>query len=49
MLGYATETSMGTVLTLMYEFAVLAEGLDVHTNDFCCQWHYVLVGGMDFG
>lgn len=33
----------------MYEFAVLAEGLDVHTNDFCCQWHYVLVGGMDFG
>jgi hypothetical protein len=48
-LGYATETSMRTVLTLMYEYAVLAEGRDVHTKDFCCQWHYVLVGGRDFG
>ena len=49
MLGYATETSMGTVPTLLHEFSVLAEGFDVHTNDFCCQWHYVLVGGRDFG
>jgi hypothetical protein len=29
----------------MCEFAVLAEGRDVHTKDFWCQWHYVLVGG----
>jgi len=48
-LGYATANSMGTVLRLMYEFAVLAEGLDVHTNDFCCQWYYVLVSRRDFG
>jgi hypothetical protein len=44
-LGHSTETSMRTVFTLMCEFAVLAEGRDVHTKDFWCQWHYVLVGG----
>jgi hypothetical protein len=44
-LGHSTETSMRTVFTLMCKFAVLAEGHDVHTKDFWCQWHYVLVGG----